>query len=59
LEAISLDYKYIEAGEEPDGHIALRGPCRWDDIERLEGLDILRLSGVYEKVFTPGIWTRH
>ena len=55
-----LDYEYIEAGEEPDGHIALVVVVADGyDRERLEGLDMPCLSSVYEKVFTPGIWTRH
>ncbi len=54
------NYEYIEAGEEPDGHIALVVVLADGyDRERLEGLDMSCLSGVYEKVFTPGIWTRH
>jgi hypothetical protein len=55
-----LDYEYIEAGEEPDGHIALVVVLADGyDRERLERLEMPCLSGVYEKVFTPGIWTRH
>ena len=55
-----LDYEYIDAGEEPDGHIALVVVhADGYDRERLEGLDMPCLSGVYEKVFTPGIWTHH
>jgi hypothetical protein len=41
-----LDYEYIEAGEEPDGHIALVVVLADGyDRERLEGLDIPCLSG--------------
>ena len=55
-----LDYLYIEAGKEPDGHIALVVVLADGyDRERLEGLDMPSLGGAYEKVFTPGIWIRH
>ena len=55
-----LDYKYIEAGDEPGGHIALVVVLADGyDREELEGLDLPPLSGAYEKVFTPGIWTCH
>jgi len=55
-----LPYKYIENGKESDGQVALvvvlEDGC---DRESLERKDMPPLSGVYERVFTPGIWTRH
>ena len=54
-----LPYKYIEAGEEPGGHIALVVVLADGyDREKLEAFDMPPLSSTYEKVFTPGIWTR-
>ena len=55
-----LDYKYVDAGQEPGGNfvlvVVLADGC---DREELERVDIPPLSGPYEKVFTPGIWIRH
>jgi|ERR1700733_1715377 len=55
-----LPFKYLGNGKEPNGQLALVMVLE-DGYDRksLEKKDLPPLSGVYDGVFTPGIWIRH